>query len=532
MYIAWRFWLATVLSVLLFSCGGGGLPTEDVTVSLRYSPPPGSIGTNYSYAPDYHSNQSVSEHFEIAGGSLPPGLGISAGDGVISGVPTAAGTYSFTVKLSVEGAEGSVSATATITITGNRVGLVYSPPGGTVGQTYNYTPSFSSGQAINASFSATGLPLGLKIDQSTGALSGIPTTAGSYQVNVSMSASGFSMESRQLSIIIVPSSQGPGVAACSPSEKAPASSMTNDSIVEIPFHHSTRAVVYDKGRNVFYATTPSSAPTHSNRIAVISADTGAISYSSEIGSDPGALAIAKDCSSLYVYLKGSNEVVRVALPSLTINGRITLGSEVTLVGQIDVSPLSPETFIITTWNNRAPTTRAHLYTNMVEQAEALGEVINLAFDSTGNWAYGYSFAGSVIKAAVSPTTIKVSEKFSANPTGVGNEFTFVDDLLMSWGYIFSITTMKELGHVDGSGCTKLPSVDKVVCVTERYSTQSPTSLTIADPRNTNSIYSDLVIITKLPIPNGQYARVINGAKGQVAVSGETKLLLVKNGYLN
>jgi hypothetical protein len=112
--------LLAVVMLLVAACGGGGggdeTPTGDVTVSLSYSPQAGTVGTFYKYSPSYSSSQGLSEHFEISGGSLPPGLGISAGDGVISGTPTAAGTYSFSVTLTAKSVSGSVVRSGSIRI--------------------------------------------------------------------------------------------------------------------------------------------------------------------------------------------------------------------------------------------------------------------------------------------------------------------------------------------------------------------------------------------------------------------------------
>jgi uncharacterized protein YhjY with autotransporter beta-barrel domain len=81
------------------------------------------------------------------------------------------------------------SAPATISVTVSAPTLVLSPapgglPGGTVGTAYSQTITASAG-AAPYSFAATGLPAGVTLNPSTGALSGTPTVAGSYSINVS-----------------------------------------------------------------------------------------------------------------------------------------------------------------------------------------------------------------------------------------------------------------------------------------------------------------------------------------------------------
>lgn len=60
------------------------------------------------------------------------------------------------------------------------------PPSGTVGVAYSFTPSATGSPA----FTATGLPPGLAINPATGAITGTPTAAGSYNVSISATNAG------------------------------------------------------------------------------------------------------------------------------------------------------------------------------------------------------------------------------------------------------------------------------------------------------------------------------------------------------
>src|SRR5205814_3790627 len=85
-----------------------------------------------------------------------------------------------------------------------------------------------------------------------------------------------------------------------------------------------RELVFDRGRNAYYASIPGTVPGFGNSIATIDPSGGQIAYSAPIGSEPNALAIAADGSALYVGLDGSGEVVKLALPSMAEQGRTRL----------------------------------------------------------------------------------------------------------------------------------------------------------------------------------------------------------------
>jgi hypothetical protein len=85
-----------------------------------------------------------------------------------------------------------------------------------------------------------------------------------------------------------------------------------------------RDLVFDAPRSRYYASVPGSVVGQGNRIAVIDAASGTVSYSAVVGSEPGVMALAADGASLYVALDGSSELLRLRLPDLTEVGRMRL----------------------------------------------------------------------------------------------------------------------------------------------------------------------------------------------------------------
>jgi len=117
--------------------------------------------------------------WSISAGTLPAGLSLST-NGSISGVPTVAGTSSFTVKVT-----DSVQQTATgnlgITIVGLPQITTLSLPGGRVGSPYSAGIAVSGGTAPFVWTLASGsLPPGLTLLPLNGTIAGTPTTAGTY----------------------------------------------------------------------------------------------------------------------------------------------------------------------------------------------------------------------------------------------------------------------------------------------------------------------------------------------------------------
>jgi len=142
--------------------------------------PPGDVDDTYSVK--VQATGGVGPYTWTATG-LPPGLQMDPATGVISGVPTAPGT--FTVEVTVTDAWGVITKKPyTIVITGYGITTESLPPG-TVDDTYT-VPVEVTGGTGPYTWTATGLPPGLTIDPNTGVISGVPTDPGAYTVVVTV----------------------------------------------------------------------------------------------------------------------------------------------------------------------------------------------------------------------------------------------------------------------------------------------------------------------------------------------------------
>jgi uncharacterized protein (TIGR03437 family) len=165
-------------------CFGSKNITANICPVITFSPPgilTGRIGLAYSWS--FHATGGQAPYtYSILSGVLPPGLALSPG--TISGTPTTAGSYPFTLLATdANGCRGEKEYTLIVacpTITLDPATL----PAGTTGAAYNQTFSATGGVAPYSFSIVSGvLPSGLSL-ASNGNLTGTPTAAGNFTFQV------------------------------------------------------------------------------------------------------------------------------------------------------------------------------------------------------------------------------------------------------------------------------------------------------------------------------------------------------------
>jgi hypothetical protein len=210
----------TLYKKMVFKISKEGETEADLSIETA-DLPDGTVGTAYNAA---LTASGGSEPYTWESTGLPPGLELNASTGAISGTPTAAGES--TVTVTVHDSDGlSDSQTFSLTVDPSPAPDLSIEtadlPDGTVGTAYNAALT-ASGGTEPYTWEATGLPVGLELNASTGAISGMPETAGEATITVTVQDSGGLSDSENLILTVIPATDanpGDGGSHHTPSSK-------------------------------------------------------------------------------------------------------------------------------------------------------------------------------------------------------------------------------------------------------------------------------------------------------------------------
>ncbi len=176
------------------STGGQWLVTQDITIVINaaptivLSPPtlPGGATVGAAYSTTVSASGGTAPYtFTVTVGALPAGLTLNPTTGVLSGTPTAGGTFNFTIRAvdsSATPGPFNTNRPYSLTVAAPTINLPATTlANGTVGAAYSGPLNAASGGTSPYTYAVTAgaLPPGVSLS-SAGVLSGTPTASGTY----------------------------------------------------------------------------------------------------------------------------------------------------------------------------------------------------------------------------------------------------------------------------------------------------------------------------------------------------------------
>lgn len=166
--------------------GTGTIINDDAVVTVGpASLPSATAGSAYSQNLSA-SGGTAPYSFAVTAGALPAGLTLSPA-GVLSGTPTATGSFNFTASATDSGNPTTGSRAYALVVAGANVILPATTlPAGTAGQAYSsaITPAAGGIAPYTYAVTAGALPAGITLNSATGAVTGTPTSAGNFAFSV------------------------------------------------------------------------------------------------------------------------------------------------------------------------------------------------------------------------------------------------------------------------------------------------------------------------------------------------------------
>jgi putative Ig domain-containing protein len=171
------------VSVVSLGIAGTGAYLYNAGPALLFPPPPGGE-VSVAYSDQLTVTGGTSPFaWSVSAGSLPPGVTLGGLTGLLSGTPTSAGSYSFTVKVTDHSGLTATEPASLTVIAGPSLSFP-APPAGWTNTVYSDTLTESGGTSpFTWSVSAGSLPAGISLS-ADGILSGTPTATGTSSFTV------------------------------------------------------------------------------------------------------------------------------------------------------------------------------------------------------------------------------------------------------------------------------------------------------------------------------------------------------------
>jgi YVTN family beta-propeller protein len=273
---------------------------------------------------------------------LPPGVAISAASGLITGTPTAAGTYSVTVA--VTDGYNSASTTFTWSVAASTTPLSLAPPAPLAPTVSGTTATFSaSATGTNPRYSwnfGDGSPA--TAYAFNGGVTHSYTAPGIYYVTVTVTDDSGAIQSQTVmhQVFFASTAQAPSISASVAYETRSGAAARvwvvnadNDSVSV--FDTATRARLAEIAVGAAprsLAIAPDGSVWVNNKqgasVSVISASTLAVTRTIALprGSQPYGVAMARASGSALVALEGTGHLVKISTSSFVITGTLAVGA--------------------------------------------------------------------------------------------------------------------------------------------------------------------------------------------------------------
>ncbi|HWZ81144.1 MAG TPA: SBBP repeat-containing protein [Terriglobales bacterium] len=233
-------------------------------------------------------------------------------------------------------------------------------------------------------------------------------------------------------------------------------------------------VVFEPITRQFYASIPANSSTNPNSLIKIDAVTGAVGPPIPIGSDPGALGLSDDGTTLYVALNGEGTVVPFDISTQTTGTPIALGVD-PAKGQLSAIDLQVQPG---TPGNVVATLRARYYGNdgiaLISNGVVVSEFLNeppnnvspggmrfVGSSDVYGWQTGYNEMG-ILHFVIFNNQLLEAPGFQAS-YGVGVFATDGTNLFDINGQIFNASTGGVVGNLGTTGVAifEEPSVSRL-----------------------------------------------------------------------
>ncbi|RDZ28228.1 putative Ig domain-containing protein [Lysobacter silvisoli] len=448
------------------SSTGTGSYAEIETVTLQVILPPtivvnpatvpgATVGVAYSQT-FTGSGGTAPYTFAITAGALPAGLSLNTTTGALTGTPTAAGTFNFTVRATDA---NNFSGTRAYTLVSAPPVIVVAPatlPNGAVAAAYSQTVSASGGIApYTFAVTAGALPAGLTLNTSSGVISGTPTAGGTFNFTVTATGSSTGTGaphtgSRAYALVIAP-----------PTVNLPATSLANGTQGvaysatlnpanggTAPYTYAVTAGALPPGITLTASTgalsgTPTASGTFNFAVIATDSSTGSGPYNSaprgyalQIVNIP---PVANPVSASVAYNSGANPIalnITGGVPTSVAIGTAPLhGTAIASGTSITYQPVAgyagPDSFTYTATNSAgtsAPATVSITVGNPTITVTAGGPLtaqIGVAYSQTFTWNggtqpfSGYTVGGLPAGLAITGTTAN-SVTVSGTPSAAGS----------------------------------------------------------------------------------------------------------------